>query len=102
MSGRIELESPLCPSGRYSMKTVSGEMRLHVPADTGATVTLRSVSGRLQSGLPSTVEKIGFGSWRGAINAGGTHLDFESVSGNVEIVASAATAPVPESTPVQV
>jgi DUF4097 and DUF4098 domain-containing protein YvlB len=93
VSGGITLETELLSTGRYRAKTVSGGVRLQVPSGTGITVQMGSVSGKIQSELPSTVEKVGFGSWQGEINGGGAALHLISVSGSVTI--SGAGAPVP-------
>jgi Putative adhesin len=93
VSGSITLETALALSGRYRAKTVSGAVRLQVPDDTGITVHLGSVSGRIHSELPSALEKVGFGGWHGEINGGGAELHVNSVSGSVTI--TGAGAPVP-------
>jgi DUF4097 and DUF4098 domain-containing protein YvlB len=93
VSGGITLETELLSTGRYRAKTVSGGVRLQIPAGTGITVHMESVSGRIHSELPSTVEKVGFGNWHGKINGGGAVLQLNSVSGSVTISGTGALVP---------
>ena len=85
VSGRVELETELSSTGPYRASTVSGGLKLHLPEDTRITVHLSSVSGRINSDLPATIDKLGFGKWQATINGGGTDLHLNSVSGNVTI-----------------
>lgn len=85
VSGSVELETELFPTGRFRVKTVSGEISLHIPDGTGITVHVGSISGRINSALQTSLEAAGFGRWQGKINGGGAELRLESVSGNVTI-----------------
>jgi hypothetical protein len=85
VSGRVQLEIDLSSTGPYRASTVSGGLKLHLPEDARATVHLSSVSGRINSELPASIDQLGFGRWQATINAGGTDLHLNSVSGNVTI-----------------
>jgi hypothetical protein len=93
VSGSIELATALHATGRYRANTVSGDLRLHVPDETGITVHLGTVSGHIHSELPSTVRKVGFSNWQGEINGGGAELHLSSVSGNVTVSGAGAATP---------
>jgi hypothetical protein len=48
-SGQVLADTDLAPSGRVRLNSVSGEIALRVPAETSATVEMRSVKGKLDS-----------------------------------------------------
>ncbi|GAB2493892.1 DUF4097 family beta strand repeat-containing protein [Nocardiopsis aegyptia] len=48
-SGQVLADTDLAPSGRVRLHSVSGEIALRVPAETSATVEMRSVKGKLES-----------------------------------------------------
>src|SRR5699024_12121162 len=50
-SGQLLADTDLMPSARAGLNTVSGEIALRVPADTSATVELRTVTGGAGSDL---------------------------------------------------
>lgn len=93
VSGRLQLETSLPAGGRYRATTVSGGIKLQIPDGIGVTVHLASVSGRIHSDLPSSIEKVGFGDWRATINGGGAELRLNSVSGSVTIAQLGAPVP---------
>jgi hypothetical protein len=96
VSGDITVESPLHPEAQYYGKTVSGDVTLIVPGDTGASISLRSVSGRFESSFQGSVVDVirpGRRNWQGLINGGGAQVEMQSVSGNLRLRAS---SPIPQ------
>jgi DUF4097 and DUF4098 domain-containing protein YvlB len=93
VSGALQLETSLSATGRYRARTVSGGIEVRIPHDIGVTVHLTSVSGRIRSELPSSIEKVGFGNWHATISGGGSELRLNSVSGNVTIAQIGAPVP---------
>jgi DUF4097 and DUF4098 domain-containing protein YvlB len=75
----------LLGEGPYRFKTVSGGVRLVVPAESGCDVEVRSLSGRLRTSLPITR------SWgrnqrkNVEIRGGGPAIRFNSVSGDLRL-----------------
>ncbi len=56
VSGSVTYSGTFDPAGNYSLKSHSGTLRLGVPADVGATVSLQTFSGHVDSEFPVTLE----------------------------------------------
>jgi hypothetical protein len=84
VSGDLLLQTPIT-DGPYLFSSVSGSVRMLVPADTRCNVELNSVSGSIRSSLPATSTKIGHGSKVTQVQGGGTTVRLKSVSGGVSI-----------------
>jgi hypothetical protein len=110
VSGDLILQTPVS-NGPYSFSSVSGSVRMLVPADTRCSAELNSVSGSIRSSLPSTSSTIGHGLKLIQVSGGGASVRLKSVSGslnievegipttNVEASATPASAPEPKPTP---
>ena len=104
VSGQIVLQTPL-GDGPYMFKSVSGDVTLVVPGDTGCVAHYKSVSGRLKTSLPITKDQR-YGS-RGLVEIrnGGPEVTHKSVSGFLRIVTSEdekiIEQPVPSNPPHQ-
>lgn len=96
VSGNVRVESPLAAGGHYYANTVSGDLVLVVPGDTGATIQMRTVSGEVHSELPAQVVKSGRRHWQGVVNSGGANVELHSVSGDLRILGSSPTPATPE------
>ena len=87
--GRIEVESVsgsaelacLTAPKQLNAETVSGRVRVWLPADAEFTARLSSVSGKLSSEIPGLMSQNQLTSGSGA-----NRYTFESVSGNVELL----------------
>jgi DUF4097 and DUF4098 domain-containing protein YvlB len=105
VSGDLHLQTEVA-EGPYRFGSVSGSVRMIVPADTRCNVELNSVSGSIRSSLPATVSSMGHGLKVTQIQGGGTLVRLKSVSGGVSIetegtVANTVTTTSPtEVTPV--
>lgn len=84
VSGSLLLQTPLS-DGPYRFSSVSGDVRLFVPADTRCNAELKSVSGSLKSSLPGTTTLVGHGSKGIKIQGGGAEVFLKSVSGGLSI-----------------
>jgi hypothetical protein len=93
VSGNVQVESPLAAGEQYFARTVSGDLVLRVPPSTGATIQMKSVSGDVTSDLPAQIIKAGRRHWQGIINGGGAHVELNSVSGDLRIIAVPGEAP---------
>jgi DUF4097 and DUF4098 domain-containing protein YvlB len=111
VSGDLILQTFLS-DGPYHFSSVSGNVRMLVPADTHCNAELKSVSGSLRSSLPATSTRMGHGSKVVQIQGGGAEVRLKSVSGGLSIeaegipaetvqTASAPVPPTPPSPPVQ-
>jgi len=112
VSGDLVLQTSLS-DGPYHFSSVSGSVRMLVPADTHCNAELSSVSGSIRSSLPATTTRIGHGSKVTKIQGGGTEVRLKSVSGSlsfetegvpaeaVSVTSDVPTPPTPPSPPVQ-
>jgi DUF4097 and DUF4098 domain-containing protein YvlB len=55
-SGDVSFSGPIAPDGRYEYNTHSGEIRLVLPADVGAQLSIGTFSGGIESDFPITLQ----------------------------------------------
>jgi hypothetical protein len=91
VSGGLILQTPLS-EGPYRFGSVSGNVRLLVPADTRCSAELNSVSGSIRTSLPTTTTRIGPGSKLAQIQGGGAEVRLKSVSGGISIESEGISA----------
>lgn len=82
VSGAIWLQTPL-GSGPYHFDTVSGNVELVVPPQTGCVVQWKSLSGRFETHLHLDSSQRVNGSRRAEVHGGGPEIHFSSVSGDL-------------------
>ena len=90
VSGTISYRGTLDPSGNYEFKSHAGRIVLGVPADAGATVSLQTFSGNVDSDFPVTLEtgrsRMGHESrFQFKIGNGRSRIVLESFSGDIKI-----------------
>jgi Putative adhesin len=85
VSGGMDIETPLDPSGAYDFESVSGGVRLAVPESTGLSAEHQSLSGWLRSDLPADIQELRRGQWRAEVGGGGTRVRLKSVSAGLRI-----------------
>ncbi|MEP6509926.1 MAG: DUF4097 family beta strand repeat-containing protein, partial [Gemmatimonadales bacterium] len=90
VSSSVAYTGAIDPSGTYEFKSNSGRITLGVPADIGATVSLETFSGNVDSDFPVTMgsgtNRIGRDSrFEFKIGNGRAHITLESFSGNIRI-----------------
>jgi hypothetical protein len=107
VSGDLSAISQVSPAGPYEIRTVSGGATVGLPAPTAATISLRGVSGDVDSTLPVVAIRDrrgpGFRDWQGTLNGGGAPIQFQTVSGNLQLretPASTNSLAVPETSPI--
>jgi hypothetical protein len=84
VSGDMLLQIPLS-DGPYRFHSVSGSVRLVVPADTHCTAEISSVSGRVTTALPLTSHHRSNGKHVAEVQGGGVKVCMNSISGNLWI-----------------
>ena len=91
VSGDIDFVGDIDAAGRYEFQAHSGDLRLRLPDKTGATVTLQTFNGELDSAFPMTVRPM-TGSDHGrpkrlefTMGSGGGRIDLTTFSGNITI-----------------
>lgn len=90
VSSSVAYTGAIDPSGMYEFKSHSGRITLGVPADIGATVSLETFSGNVDSDFPVTMgsgtNRIGRDSrFEFKIGNGRARITLESFSGNIRI-----------------
>jgi hypothetical protein len=93
VNGAVALESPL-GEGPYRFKSVSGQVRLIVPAGTACTVLSSSMSGRFTSSLPNSGMRMSSGGSLYRIQGGGVEVRHTSVSGDLWVGPEGGSGPV--------
>jgi DUF4097 and DUF4098 domain-containing protein YvlB len=91
-SGDVLFDGTVDPSGRYEFTSHSGDVRLHVPRDAGAQLTVSTWSGEIESDFPMTLRpgdhSIGSSTSKQftfAIGNGGARISAETFSGDVTV-----------------
>ena len=84
VSAGLDLETALA-EGPYRFNSVSGEVTLKVPEETHCSAELRTVSGNLRIGLPATTQSRGHGAQTAEVQGGGVKVYLGSVSGDLSI-----------------
>jgi DUF4097 and DUF4098 domain-containing protein YvlB len=82
VSGDVSLQTGLF-DGPYKFHSVSGDVRLVVPAISSCDVEMHSVSGDLSTNLPVNQSSHGHGNHTARIGAGGVRVTLNSVSGDL-------------------
>ncbi len=94
VSGDVRVSMGRLPrDGSMRFSTVSGDVRLILPADAGAELRANTVSGEIDTDFPMRMEASSRGnSWvrvgqrvRGTIGRGGAELEISTVSGDIEL-----------------
>lgn len=95
-SGELLADVDLAPAARVALGTVSGEVALRLPADTSATVDLRSATGTLDSAFSlDRKDARGLSRLSGTIGSGidPATVTTTTVSGSVSLLRRAADTP---------
>lgn len=87
VSGDLVLQTSL-GEGPYRFKTMSGDVRLILPPETGCTVGFSSMSGRLKTSLPTTRNRRRRHRWHAELQGGGPEVRFSSMSGSLLVMQS--------------
>jgi hypothetical protein len=90
VSGSLTYDGTIEPSGNYSFTTHSGPLTLAVPANAGATVSLETFNGSVDSDFPVTLEsganrREGESQFEFRIGDGRARIVLETLSGNIRI-----------------
>jgi DUF4097 and DUF4098 domain-containing protein YvlB len=84
ISGGYKLETPLT-DGPYQFHTVSGDVKVKVPAETHCSLELHSLSGYISSKLPETSSQRDRGTQSVEVQGGGVKVTLGSVSGGLKL-----------------
>lgn len=89
VSGEITYIGTIEPAGSYDFNTHSGEVRLEIPSNAGATLNLQTFSGSITSRFPIAMQP-GQTSRRGrqqefTIGGGGARITIETFSGDITL-----------------
>jgi hypothetical protein len=76
--------------GPYTFKTVSGDVKLILPPESGCNLELHSMSGQIKTPLPTTQNGRKFNRSYATLQGGGAHVRLNSLSGDLSIVPAAS------------
>jgi DUF4097 and DUF4098 domain-containing protein YvlB len=91
VSGDVRYDGTFARDGRYDLSSHSGEIRLALPANVGAALSLRTYSGSIDTDFPLTLQPNGSGAARPGrrleftLGGGGARVTAESFSGDITI-----------------
>jgi len=85
-SGKIAAKMEDASSGKFTAKSVSGNIRLALPSDSDCTIDLNSPGGSVSTTLPLLQQTQQHGRLRGTLGAGRGAVMLGSVSGNIEVI----------------
>jgi DUF4097 and DUF4098 domain-containing protein YvlB len=87
VSGAVQFDVRLNPSGRYDLKSHSGSITLHLPADSNFALRASTFSGSINSDF--NIKANGFAEKKtisGVAGTGGSSIELSSFSGSVQIL----------------
>jgi hypothetical protein len=97
VSGDLAYAGTFDPTGTYDFRAHSGNVRLELPSDVGATISVDTFNGDLRTEFPITVRPTGHGNDNEGptrhhldttIGSGGAHITISTFSGDVELLRS--------------
>jgi len=88
VSADLSLETTVDADGRYDFHSVSGDVTLYLPPERGVESRGTTLSGHLVCDLPHEFTRHGRGGWRATVNGGGPPVRFNSISGDLELLAT--------------
>lgn len=95
-SGDVTFTGRIVGAGRYEFSTHSGEVRLHLPADVGAQLSVSTFSGGIESDFPITLRagEHGIGAAQArrlnfALGQGTARITAETFSGDITLTSTA-------------
>lgn len=89
VSADLMVETTLDHEGRYDFNSVSGDVTVYLPNEIGVESHGSTLSGHLVCDMPHEFSQRRRSGWRATINGGGPPLHFNSVSGDLEVLAAA-------------
>jgi hypothetical protein len=88
-SGDVSFDGAIDGGGRYELESHSGDVEVTLPAGVGATLTVSTYSGGIESDFPLTLQPGGTGSqgrsFTFMLGRGGARITAESFSGDINI-----------------
>jgi len=91
VSGDIQIEGQLDPRKEHRFKTISGDVELAL-AEADATIEYRTASGDVECELPARIARRGRKEYSVIIGAGHGHVTVKTVSGDLTVRGTTATA----------
>jgi len=86
LSGKITYDGQIVAGGKYSFESLSGSVRVTIPAAAGFDLEAQTFSGSIDTDFPITMQgKIDRKSIQGVVNNGGAALRIKAFSGSIEI-----------------
>jgi DUF4097 and DUF4098 domain-containing protein YvlB len=87
VSGEIDFDGSIAPDGRYELNSHSGDVRVSLPDNVNALVSVSTFSGEIDSDFPLTLEpgdrRPQHQQFQFRIGSGGARIQLESFSGDI-------------------
>ena len=87
VSGEIDFQGTIAPDGRYELNSHSGDVRVSLPDNVNAIVSVSTFSGEIDSDFPLTLEpgdrRPQHQQFQFRIGSGGARIQLESFSGDI-------------------
>ncbi len=93
VSGNLSLQTTLA-DGSYKFNSVSGDVRVSLPADARCSAELHTISGNLSSAFPVSSTSRGPASQTLTVQGGGVKVSLDSVSGDLRLDSVGTVQPV--------
>ena len=90
MSGDVTYDGTIDPSGRYQFRSHSGDVRLRIPSNVGARLSVETFSGTIDSAFPITLQPGDRSAGRPrrfdfTLGGGGASISLETFSSDITI-----------------
>jgi DUF4097 and DUF4098 domain-containing protein YvlB len=86
LSGRIDYDGQILAGGKYSFESLSGSIRVTIPASASFDLEAETFSGGISTDFPITLQgKIDRKRIEGVVNGGGSALRIKAFSGSIDI-----------------
>lgn len=92
VSGRVSIEGNPGANSYWDLKTTSGSVEVSVPTSANFHLTAENVSGQIRADIPIVIEEQSKHSLRARVGNGGNRVEIHTVSGQIDVNASAASA----------
>ena len=97
VTGNVSVDTLAPGDDPVTLNTVSEKMTLLLDSTQGYTATLRTVSGTVQTDLPSRATENSRTTWKSELNGGGREIRMNSVSGSFELIAASSEGEMSDS-----
>lgn len=88
VSGSVSVQGDPGEHGYWDLKTVSGTVKVSVPANSSFRFAAEAISGEIRTDIPIVIEEQGKHSLRAHVGSGGGRVEVHTVSGEIHVSGS--------------